>query len=70
MSASAMPCDTSHRPAWPELLDRAAAIVHGYDTLVTLRQLFYRLVAAQFWNDDAYKAALHREATERRTLNR
>ena len=31
---------------WDALLSKAAAIVESYDTLVTLRQLFYRLVAA------------------------
>ena len=40
-------CDVSQRPDWPRLLTRAAAIVESYDTLVTLRQLFYRLVAAE-----------------------
>jgi hypothetical protein len=32
---------------WPPIIDRAAEIVAGYDTPVTLRQLFYRLVAAE-----------------------
>ncbi len=32
---------------WPPIIDRAAQIVASYDTGVTLRQLFYRLVAAQ-----------------------
>jgi hypothetical protein len=31
---------------WAVLLDHARAIVEGYSTGVTLRQLFYRLVAA------------------------
>ena len=31
---------------WNTILERAAAIVSDYDTGVTLRQLFYRLVAA------------------------
>lgn len=36
------------RLRWPSILERAAAIVHSYDTTtVTLRQLFYRLVAEQ-----------------------
>ncbi len=39
-----MACDVSPL-AWPDLLARAAAIVRSYETLVTLRQLFYRLVA-------------------------
>jgi hypothetical protein len=33
------------RLAWPAVLERAANIVASYDTGVTLRQLFYRLVA-------------------------
>jgi hypothetical protein len=43
---------------WPDLLERATAIVSGYDTLVTLRQLFYRLVAAQLLpnSTNAYKS--------------
>jgi hypothetical protein len=32
---------------WPPTIARAAEIVDGYDTPVTLRQLFYRLVAAE-----------------------
>ena len=32
---------------WPAILGKAGAIVESYDTSVTLRQLFYRLVAAQ-----------------------
>ena len=35
-----------HRLAWPEIVHQAAAIVRGYTTAVTLRQVFYRLVAA------------------------
>jgi hypothetical protein len=37
----------THRPDWPAILRQAAEIVESYDTSVTLRQLFYRLVAAQ-----------------------
>ena len=37
----------SGRTDWKALLPRAAEIVHSYDTGVTLRQLFYRLVANQ-----------------------
>jgi hypothetical protein len=37
---------TSTRLDWQAVLLRAAAIVESYDTLVTLRQLFYRLVSA------------------------
>jgi hypothetical protein len=33
------------RISWPQLLEHAAEIVESYDTGVTLRQLFYRLVA-------------------------
>jgi hypothetical protein len=33
------------RKAWPPIIERAAEIVDEYDTAVTLRQLFYRLVA-------------------------
>jgi hypothetical protein len=32
---------------WPAIIDRAADIVRSYDTSVTLRQLFYRLVSEQ-----------------------
>jgi hypothetical protein len=32
---------------WPDIVDQAGDIVDSYDTPVTLRQLFYRLVAAQ-----------------------
>lgn len=35
------------RREWPQIVARAAEIVRGYDTPVTLRQLFYRLVSAQ-----------------------
>jgi hypothetical protein len=31
---------------WPGIVDQAAGIVRSYDTSVTLRQLFYRLVSA------------------------
>ncbi len=34
------------RIAWADVITRAAEIVRAYDTPVTLRQLFYRLVAA------------------------
>lgn len=37
----------AQRIDWPSILVRAAEIVTSYDTGVTLRQLFYRLVAAQ-----------------------
>ena len=34
------------RLSWPAIVKRAEQIVNEYDTPVTLRQLFYRLVAA------------------------
>jgi hypothetical protein len=63
-----MPCDTSHHPPWPELLAMAATIVESYDTLVTLRQLFYRLVAAQLLPNttNAYKSLSKYTAEARR----
>jgi hypothetical protein len=53
---------------WPTLLKDAAAIVTGYDTLVTLRQLFYRLVAAARLPNttNAYKALSRHTAEARR----
>ena len=35
------------RTDWPSIIERAAEIVLSYDTSVTLRQLFYRLVSEQ-----------------------
>ena len=35
------------RTDWPSIIQRAAEIVLSYDTSVTLRQLFYRLVSEQ-----------------------
>lgn len=46
MSARRLRGEEMERLNWSELLAEAAAIVSSYDTLVTLRQLFYRLVAA------------------------
>lgn len=37
------------RLAWPPIIERAREIVEGYDTGVTLRQLYYRLVAEQWF---------------------
>ena len=37
----------SGRRSWGPIVERARAIVESYDTPVTLRQLFYRLVATQ-----------------------
>jgi hypothetical protein len=34
------------RRSWPAILAQAAEIIRSYDTAVTLRQLFYRLVSA------------------------
>jgi len=61
-------CDTSHRPDWPALLHLAAAIVKSYDTQVTLRQLFYRLVAAALLPNttNAYKSLSRYTAEARR----
>lgn len=61
-------CDTSPRPNWPALLQRAAAIVGSYDTQVTLRQLFYRLVAEALLPNttNAYKALSRYTAEARR----
>ena len=68
MSVAPSPCDMSHRPDWPALLEQAAAIVESYDTLVTLRQLFYRLVAAQLLPNttNAYKSLSRYTAEARR----
>jgi len=35
-----------NRLRWAPIVERAREIVAEYDTLVTLRQLFYRIVAA------------------------
>jgi hypothetical protein len=53
---------------WPKILDQAARIVEGYDTGVTLRQLFYRLVAAELLPNttNAYKTLSDRTAQARR----
>jgi len=61
--------DRSHRPNWPELLQRAAGIVESYDTSVTLRQLFYRLVAAQVLpnTQNSYKSLSRYTAEARRS---
>lgn len=56
------------RVAWPEVVARAAAIVAGYDSGVTLRQLFYRLVADGTLanTDTSYKTLSARTAEARR----
>jgi hypothetical protein len=53
---------------WPHILERAVAIVNSNDTLVTLRQLFYRLVSAQVLpnTQNAYKALSRHSAAARR----
>jgi len=53
---------------WEPILERAAAIVDGYDTGVTLRQLFYRLVAAELLPNTqaAYKTLSSKTAEARR----
>ena len=68
MSTPMTPCDTSQRPDWPALLRRAGEIVNSYDTQVTLRQLFYRLVAAELLPNttNAYKALSRYTAKARR----
>jgi hypothetical protein len=68
MSAMPIPRDKSQRSAWASLLAQAATIVHSYDTLVTLRQLFYRLVAEQLLpnSTNAYKALSRYTAKARR----
>jgi hypothetical protein len=52
----------------PPVLDKARAIVAEYDTPVTLRQLFYRLVAAEELPNTttAYKSLSNLTATARR----
>jgi hypothetical protein len=61
--------DTSAGLPWPNLLERATAIVSSYDTPVTLRQLFYWLVAAQRLanTSSAYKALSRYTVRARRT---
>jgi hypothetical protein len=53
---------------WPPILDRAKDIVATYDTGVTLRQLFYRLVAAGIIPNTqaAYKTLSNKTAKARR----
>jgi hypothetical protein len=56
------------RIRWPAVLDAARSIVGEYDTLVTLRQLFYRLVAAVVLPNTtpAYKTLSDQTAKARR----
>lgn len=53
---------------WPAVVVRAAEIVRSYDTSVTLRQLFYRLVAEQLIpnTQSAYSTLSDRTAKARR----
>lgn len=53
---------------WPVVLRRAAEIVRSYDTGVTLRQLYYRLVSEQLIpnKQTAYNALSSRTAQARR----
>jgi len=53
---------------WKTILTRAAEIVQSYDTGVTLRQLFYRLVAAELLLNtiNAYKSLSRQSAAARR----
>src|SRR5215831_12866082 len=53
---------------WAGVIEQAVAIVEGYSTRVTLRQLFYRLVAASVIpnNQNAYKKLSERTALARR----
>lgn len=53
---------------WAEILTRGAEIVDSYDTSVTLRQLFYRLVSEQLLpnTDVSYKGLSARTAAGRR----
>jgi hypothetical protein len=59
---------TAARIHWPELLVAAADIVDSYKTGVTLRQLFYRLVAAKLLPNttSAYKGLSSKTAEARR----
>jgi len=59
----------NRRLDWPTILASAVTIVHGYDTGVTLRQLFYRLVAAEILPNTsvAYSTLSHVTARARRT---
>jgi hypothetical protein len=56
------------RVDWAPILTRAAEIVRSYDTSVTLRQLFYRLVSEQLLpnTDTSYKRLSARTAELRR----
>lgn len=53
---------------WPAILERAAQIVRSYDTSVTLRQLYYRLVSEQLFPNvlSSYKGLSAKTAQARR----
>ena len=59
---------TAVRLNWQAILAQAGLIVQSYDTGVTLRQLFYRLLAAEFLpnSQSAYKTLSSRTADARR----
>ncbi|MHB1344979.1 MAG: hypothetical protein ACYCX3_11575 [Thermoleophilia bacterium] len=59
---------TAARLDWQAILAEAGLIVQSYDTGVTLRQLFYRLVAAELLpnSQSAYKTLSSRSAEARR----
>ncbi|MGH3077239.1 MAG: DUF2399 domain-containing protein [Gaiellaceae bacterium] len=59
---------TKLRKAWAPILKRAAEIVEEYETAVTLRQVFYRLVAAGLIenSENDYKHLSRRSADLRR----
>ncbi len=56
------------RQGWSRIVNRAREIVDGYDSLVTLRQLFYRLVAEMLLANTVsnYKQLSDRTAKARR----
>ena len=58
----------AERISWPEVVARAADIVNSYDTAVTLRQLYYRLVSEELLpnKDTSYKTLSARTAEARR----
>ena len=60
-----------NRLDWRPIIERAGEIVRSYDTSVTLRQLFYRLVSEQLLpntDESAYAAVLELEHAERELL--
>jgi hypothetical protein len=59
----------SPRTDWAPIVERAAEIVRSYDTSVTLRQLYYRLVSEQLIPNitSAYKSLSSKTAEARRS---